>query len=291
MPDQTELLKLLNRFTKREHQLDEVYLFDLILCDNEIDRDGDCFSDHALQQLAERFVGVTGIFDHNPQSGNQTARIFRTEVCSDPERKTKTGQTYHYLRANAYMVRTAGNADLIREIDAGIKKEVSISCAVGKQICSVCGCNRLKKPCTHIKGRLYGGAKCYTVLDDVTDAYEWSFVAVPAQKGAGVTKTCGGSADLEKDALRNALDAAGGLLDRLTEELRKEVVRLCYRGGENACAKALADSTMHLDADQLLVLRQTLLTGLAAADSPAQLVPQNPPEQPQMQAFRLGKTE
>ena len=101
MPNQNELLELLNRFTKREHTLDEVYLFDLILCDNEIDRDGDCFSVHALEQLRDRFVGVTGIFDHNPRSGNQTARIFRTELCSDANRKTQTGQVYHFLRANA----------------------------------------------------------------------------------------------------------------------------------------------------------------------------------------------
>ncbi|MBR6106931.1 MAG: hypothetical protein IKQ39_02890 [Oscillospiraceae bacterium] len=288
MPDQNELLTLLNRFTKREHSLDEVYLFDLILCDNEIDRDGDCFSAAALEQLRDRFVGVTGIFDHNPRCGNQTARIFRTELCSDPGRKTKTGQVYRFLRANAYMVRTESNADLIREIDAGIKKEVSISCAVGKQICSVCGANKLRKPCSHIKGRIYSGTRCYHTLDDITDVYEWSFVAVPAQKAAGVTKTCGGACDPEKEAMQSALDAAGQLLDRLTEELRRDVVRLCYRGGENACAKALADSTVHMDADALLALRDSLRVGLAAANAPAQLMPGQAGQKPPVQAFRLA---
>ena len=290
MPDQKELLAQLNRFTKREHTLDEVYLFDLILCDNEIDRDFDCFSDRALGQLAERFVGVTGIFDHNPRSGNQTARIFRTELCSDPERKTANGMPYHFLRANAYMVRTESNAALIREIDAGIKKEVSISCAVGKQTCSVCGCNKLQKACTHIKGRMYAGVRCHTVLDDITDVYEWSFVAVPAQRNAGVTKTCGGGADFEKEALRRALDCTGALLDRLTEELRRECVRLCYRGGESACAKALADSTEHMSAERLLALKDSLSTGLATAKEKPQLTPDaGRTEQPQMRAFRLGK--
>ena len=289
MPNQNELLEQLNRFTKREHTLDEVYLFDLILCDNEIDRDGDCFSLAALEQLRDRFVGVTGIFDHNPRCGNQTARIFRTELCSDPDRRTKTGQVYHFLRANAYMVRTDGNADLIREIDAGIKKEVSISCAVGRQICSVCGANKLQKPCAHIKGRTYGGTKCCHTLDDVTDVYEWSFVAVPAQRAAGVTKTCGGACDPEKEAMRTALDAAARLLDRMTEELRRDVVRLCYRGGENACAKALADSTAHMDADALLALRDSLRAGLTAASTPAQLMPGTAHAKPQMQAFRLDR--
>lgn len=257
------LLEQLNTFTRRTHTIDEVYLFDLILCDNEIDRDGDCFSEDALNALKDRFVGVTGIFDHNPRCGNQTARIFDTAVCVDDTRKTQNGQPYRYLKANAYMIRTEQNADLIREIDGGIKKEVSISCAASKQICSICGANRLQKNCGHIKGRHYGGALCFCVLDGITDAYEWSFVAVPAQKNAGVTKRMGGTApDGETAALRNALDNANRTLDTLTEQLRREVVRLCYRDGDSACAKALADSTLHLDADGLLALKHTLEVGM-----------------------------
>ena len=297
--DQEKLLSQLNTFTRRKHTLDEVYLFDLILCDNEIDRDGDCFSDAALAELQKRFVGVTGIFDHNPKSGNQTARIFQTEIRTDPERTTKTGQPYRFLRANAYMVRTDSNADLIREIDAGIKKEVSISCAVGRQICSVCGADRLKKPCHHIKGRTYGGTLCYTTLDDVNDVYEWSFVAVPAQRAAGVTKTLGGvQSDPEKEMLRNACDQANRLLDQLTDDLRRDVIRLCYRSGESAYAKVLADSTLHMDAAELCRLKQSLLTGLSAADparAKPQLMQQDAPEkEPPLSAYRVrgaGRSE
>lgn len=280
----SEMLAALNHFTRRAHTLEEVYLFDLILCDNEIDRDGDCFSEQALKAMQKLFVGVTGIFDHNLKSGNQTARIFRTEVLTDASRRTKTGQPYQYLKANAYMVRTNANADLIREIDAGIKKEVSISCAASEQICSICGTNRLKQHCGHIKGRSYQGALCYTTLDGISDAYEWSFVAVPAQKYAGVTKTLGGStaAQPETKMLELALEAASGTLDKLTDALRKDVIRLCYRGGETACAKALADSTIHMDAEALLKLRQSLLIGAqaqsereaAAAKANSQLYPQ-----------------
>ena len=78
-----DLLTALNAFTRRQHSLDEVYLFDVVLCDNDIDRDGECFSENALISLQKLFVGVTGIFDHNPSSQNQTARIFQTEhVCA-----------------------------------------------------------------------------------------------------------------------------------------------------------------------------------------------------------------
>lgn len=306
--DQSELLTLLNQFTRRNHTLDEVYLFDLILCDNELDRDGDCFSDQALDELRKRFVGVTGIFDHDPRSGGQTARIFRTELCADPNRTTKTGKPYRFLKANAYMVRTDGNADLIREIDAGIKKEVSISCAASARICSVCGANQLKKPCAHVKGKSYGGSVCYTTLDGITDVYEWSFVAVPAQRAAGVVKTCGCfRADPEKDALRDAAHRSALLLDRMTEDLRKDVIRLCYRCGENACAKALADSVIHMDTDALLQLKSALsavpaVSGVSndsgAALSPPQLgaQPSDPPNpnntNPQrFRAFRISQKE
>ncbi len=297
--DQNKLLCQLNAFTRRNHTLDEVYLFDLILCDNEIDRDGDCFSDAALAELQKRFVGVTGIFDHDARSGNQTARIFRTEIRTDPERKTKSGQPYRCLCANAYMVRTDGNADLIREIDAGIKKEVSISCAVGRQICSVCGSDRLKSPCHHIKGRSYGGVLCYTTLDGINDVYEWSFVAVPAQRGAGVTKTLGGvQTDPEKELLRKAYGEASALLDQLTEDLRKDVIRLCYRYGENACAKALADSTIHMDAGALSRLKQSLLTGIRTVEAqhaaPQLTQPDTAKQKAQLTDYRIGgnaKTE
>ena len=39
----------------------------------------------------------------------------------------------------AYMLRTEKNADLIAEIEGGIKKEVSVGCSVGRRVCSVCG--------------------------------------------------------------------------------------------------------------------------------------------------------
>ena len=40
--------------------------------------------------------------------------------------------------------------------------------------------------------------RCHVVLSDVTDAYEWSFVAVPAQREAGVTKQFGMETDGER---------------------------------------------------------------------------------------------
>lgn len=128
--ENTEKLQLLNQFTRRELTEEEVYIFDVILCDNEIDRDFEKFSLSALKTLQELFIGKTGIFDHDAKSSGQTARIFHTELAEDSERKTSTGENYVCLKGCAYMVRTSANENLIKEIEGGIKKEVSISCAL-----------------------------------------------------------------------------------------------------------------------------------------------------------------
>ena len=186
-----EVMEKINRYTRKPLTKERVYAFPVVLCDNEIDRDGERFDEAAIEKLAELFVGKTGIFDHDPRGRNQTARIF--DACTDrPEGKlTSYGEPYVCLAAKAYMVRTQSNKALIDEIDAGIKKEVSISCAVAKKTCSICGRNIYKDPCSHIKGREYSGKKCFVSLEEPSDAYEWSFVAVPAQTGAGVKKTFG----------------------------------------------------------------------------------------------------
>ena len=151
--ENTEKLQLLNQFTRRELTEEEVYIFDVILCDNEIDRDFEKFSLSALKTLQELFIGKTGIFDHDAKSSGQTARIFHTELAEDSERKTSTGENYVCLKGCAYMVRTSANENLIKEIEGGIKKEVSISCSASVQKCSVCGANKRTKNCPHTKGK------------------------------------------------------------------------------------------------------------------------------------------
>lgn len=183
-----ETLAKINSFTRREFKEEELYVFPITLCDNEIDRDLERFSDAALEKMQQLFIGKTGIFDHDPTANNQEARVFDTKVVTDNSRTTKDGRPYKYLKGMAYMVRTDANKDLISEIDAGIKKEVSVSCSAAKTTCSICGADVRHGVCDHIKGKEYDGKICHHILDDITDAYEWSFVAVPAQINAGVTK-------------------------------------------------------------------------------------------------------
>ena len=150
----------------------------MVCCDTQIDRDGEAFTKNALQKLAELFIGKTVITDHKPSAENQIARIYKTLV--------EDNSGVSRLIAWAYIPKNSGNDDFIKLIETGIVKEVSVGCSVKKCTCSVCG--KELGFCQHKKFKDYDGTICHGILDEVTDAYEVSFVAVPAQKGAGVTK-------------------------------------------------------------------------------------------------------
>lgn len=182
-------MELINALSRRKLSEDEVYTFNVVLCDNEIDRDMEQFSPAALEELAKMFVGKTGIFDHSMKSRDQTARIFRAHTEIVEGKSNSLGEPYVRLVAAAYMPKTEKNSSIIAEIDAGILKEVSVGCSVGKVTCSVCGADVRKSPCSHLKGVIYGAKSCYHILSQPRDAYEWSFVAVPAQRNAGVSKS------------------------------------------------------------------------------------------------------
>ena len=212
-----EELKAINAMSKKKLRPEEVYAFAVRLCDNEIDRDNERFPAATLEELAPLFVGRSGLFDHQWSTRNQAARIYRTEVVRESW-MTEAGEPYCYLKGCAYLLRTEGNRELIAAIEGGIKKEVSVGCAVERAVCSICGEDHNDRTkCRHVKGRTYNGKLCWADLREATDAYEWSFVAVPAQKKAGVVK---------RAKLREKLEREAEIGRTYLERLRGEVVRL-----------------------------------------------------------------
>ena len=252
VPDAQEL-EMINTYSRSKLAAEDVYTFSLVLCDNDIDRDFERFEERTLQALAELFVGKTGISDHEWKSGNQVARIYRCEYQTQQGRKTADGRDYACVKAWAYILRNEENAALIADIDGGIKREVSVGCAVAESVCSVCG-----EPygcCGHGKGQEYGGKVCHVLLRGAVDAYEWSFVAVPAQKNAGVTKALGGFEAEEKQL--QELKKMAALGRQYMDELRAEVLRLgliCDRG----VYKTMAPALEKLEAEALKEMKRAL---------------------------------
>lgn len=197
-----EELALINKYSRKELSGGDVYTFSIVLCDNEIDRDNEHFSDDALDKLAELFVGVTGIYDHEPSAKNQVARIYSCKAESVEGKVTSYGAPYKRVVAKAYIPICKSSEDLIKMLDSGIKKEVSVGCGIKECVCSICGEDMRASRCSHIKGRMYDGKLCCGVLKEPTDAYEWSFTAVPAQREAGVIKSFSA---IEKRLAENAL--------------------------------------------------------------------------------------
>ena len=190
-----EDLKKINKLALSPLKADEVFTFKVNMGDNETDdRNYEPFNLNALKDLTKLYVGKTVIKDHRRSADNQVARIYDTELVSEAK-TTKAGEPYAKMIAKCYMVKTASNEDLITEIKAGIKKEVSTGCRPKKLICNICGTDNLKTYCPHFPGREYdkdtGKVICQMTIDGAKEAYELSFVAVPAQPRAGTTKHYG----------------------------------------------------------------------------------------------------
>ena len=184
-----EELGKLNRYSLEPLKAEDVYLFKIAVCSNaqDTDRDNEPLLLRAVNGLFERLKGRTILFDHMASAKNQVARIYDTELEVSDSEITEAGESLTTLIAHCYMVKTESNADLIAEIKAGIKKEVSVGFSTSDRICSICGKSFFS--CAHLKGRTYDGKICRAQIKDCTDAYEVSFVAVPCQVDAGTTKS------------------------------------------------------------------------------------------------------
>ena len=240
---------------------EQVYVFSLRLCDDQVDRDFERFDTEALYGLAKLFIGKTGIVDHQWSSDKQVARIFSTEVVRE--------ERVSYIKAWAYIRRGGSTDEIIADIEAGIKKEVSVGCSMGRSVCSVCGGEY--GTCGHRKGEHYDGQLCCAILKEPMDAYEFSFVAVPAQPAAGVLKAMGGGQKTLKELAEQfgaqgeyrALFQEAELGRQYRKELEADVVRLCLAldlGAEQAVFAGIAKSAA---AEDLMRLRSALDERLA----------------------------
>ena len=194
-------LKKINKYTLSPVSADDVFIFKATIADNEQDdRNHMPFNLKALQDLKKLYPGKTMLKDHMRRADNQIARIFDTELVQDANKQTELGELHTELIAKIYMIKTDSNKDLISEIIGGIKKEVSTSTVPEKMICNICGVDNMKDWCRHYPGFEYDIAdtsgkstkrRCKMLLHGAKEAYELSFVAVPAQPRAGTHKSAG----------------------------------------------------------------------------------------------------
>ena len=222
-------LKKINKYALCPLTTENVFTFKVIVGDNELDdRKFEPFNLNALKDLRKLYVGLPIIKDHNRTVDGQVARIYDTELVYDEGKVTGAGEPFAKLIVYCYMPITASNADLIAEIKAGIKKEVSTSSIAKRVICSICGKDNTKQHCNHFWGREYpkdDGSMgiCYVTLDGAKEAYELSFVAVPAQRRAGTVKNYAGDPVEEKDFIKDDPDEKAKKIVNEAEEITARI--------------------------------------------------------------------
>ena len=175
---------------------DQVYIFQIRLCNNDVDRDFERFTTEALHSLAKMYVGKPGYIKHQ-----EVSRIYNAYVSADIERTTKAGDVYCEVIADAYVPRSEISKELIEDLMTDKVKQVSVECSIASSTCSICG----EEDCSHSKGTVYGKKLCFKILDKPQDVYEWSIVIDP-----------------KPDNPRLSLDEAIQHCHEVAEELRKD---------------------------------------------------------------------
>lgn len=161
-------MEKINKIAERPLSEDEVYIFSIVLCNNDLEIYYECFSDKALKILAKEYIGKSALIDFHLGESNKDVCIFDTAIITDNTQRTQIGKPLKYVKANVYAIRNDRTARFISEMENGIEKEGSVVCrAVYK--CSICG--KKKSHCTHIKGKIYNNKMCYVILDKVTEVY------------------------------------------------------------------------------------------------------------------------
>ena len=119
--------------------------------------------------------------------------------------------------------------------------------------------------CGHQKGESYDGQVCCAILREPMDAYEFSFVAVPAQREAGVLKALHSGKSLKElaenfgaQAEYRALYTMAQLGKQYQKQLQDDVVRLGLALELGAPEPVLCSIAQTAKAEDLLALKSAL---------------------------------
>jgi hypothetical protein len=174
-----ELLTEVNRFALQPLTADDVAVFTMDLCHNQIDRHFSRFPDEELDRINAMVPGRPLMERHDLRGTLPRGTFFRSRLNQDGERVS--------VRPDVYVLRTGENHDFIRNIEGGVYRETSIGFSFQTPECSICA--KDLRTCDHIPGRTYGGELCHFVMRDVVDVIEGSVVPSGSQGTGFVAQT------------------------------------------------------------------------------------------------------
>lgn len=154
---------------------ERAFYFNVTIADNAVDRDNQYFTEGALRKMGELLSGSYGITD-NAGSKETMPQILYTWI-EEGESLTNTGDRYVKLKARACIPWAERNEPLIKELEAGIHKEISVGANISEMKCSICKGDF--DDCDHILGHEYDGQVCYGMIEEPSYIYNWAFVVTP----------------------------------------------------------------------------------------------------------------
>lgn len=164
-------LKKIMAWEGRELTADDLFVFNLRMSDNTVDENGRRFTRDCLRSLSHLLEGRVGFFNNDPW---HPARVLRTTVNGGGSHTgVSSDDPAYYMDSLVYMLRTQENANIIDEIENGLKATVDLSCTVGKETCSICGQDL--SICRHKRWKFYKGKMCVGELDGAISIYGWTF--------------------------------------------------------------------------------------------------------------------
>lgn len=174
-PMDTEMAAI-NRLSLKPLARDDVAIFSMDLCNNQVDRHCTRFAPRALREITGMIVGKPVMENHDlPNMFNRGSQprgtFFQSRLHADASKTS--------VRADFYMLRTEENADFIKNIEGGVYRGTSIGFIPGEIGCSVCESDL--RQCAHMPGEDYNGHRCHGVIHDVQDVLEGSLVPIGSQ--------------------------------------------------------------------------------------------------------------
>lgn len=173
-------MEKIQSFSLVDLKREELAVFRMNLCNDQIDRHSSRFPAKELRTINEMIVGKPTLVNHD-MSEPVVGRFFDSRLATVPTGPHSISVSKEALsvQPSTYMLRGAGNDDLIKHIEAGILSATSIGFAFEHPECSICSCDI--RACAHWEGEDYDGEVCHYIMNGVTDVFEGSIVALGSQ--------------------------------------------------------------------------------------------------------------
>ena len=165
------VLDAVNRFALRPLKAEEVALFRLDLCNNQVDKHFSRFPEEELEKINAMVPGRPLMERHDMRGSLPRGTFFRSTLHREGD--------FVSVRPEVYVLRTSANADFILNIEGGVYRETSIGFSFRTPECSACG--KDIRSCDHVPGRAYDGHVCHFIMRDVIEVIEGSVVASGSQ--------------------------------------------------------------------------------------------------------------